>query len=103
MLIEWNTVAQKRFIATCLVLLVDLLILKQLDRSFHRRNLLVQVENDVFVDGTFLAVHLPPCRQFFNFVSGLGQVRVPLEFSINNWAGRPLINIVVRRRKLHVA
>ena len=102
-LVEWNTVPQKRFIAASLVLLVNLLVLEQLDRSFHRRNLPVQVENDVFADGGFVHVCLFTRRQFLNLVGGLGQLRVTFEFPIDDWSGCPLINIVVRRRKLHVA
>ena len=102
-LIEWNTVSQKRFIAASLVLLVDLLVLEQLDRSLHRCNLPMQVENDVFPDGGLVHIGLLSRRQLLNLVSGLGQLRVTLEFPINDWSGSPFINIVVRRRKLHVA
>ena len=101
-LVEWNTVSQKRFIAASLVLLIDLLVLEQLDRSFHRRDLSVQVENDVFPDGGLVHVCLLSRCQFLNLVRGLGQLRVTLEFPINDWPGSPLINIVVRRRKLHI-
>ena len=101
-LIEWNAVSKKRFIAAGLVLLVNLLVLEQLDRRLHRCDLTVQVENNVFTDGSLVHVGLLPCRQLLNFVGGLGQLRVPLEFPIDDRASRPLINIVVRRRKLHV-
>ena len=101
-LVEWNTVSQKRFIAASLVLLIDLLVLEQLDRSLHRRDLSVQVENDVFPDGGLVHVCLLSRCQFLNLVRGLGQLRVTLKFPINDWSGIPLINIVVRRRKLHI-
>ena len=102
-LVKWNTVSQKRFIAASLVLLVDLLVLEQLDRRLHSRNLPVQVENDVFTDGGLVHICLLSCRQFLNLVSGLGQLGVTFEFPINDWPGIPLINIVVCRRKLYVA
>jgi len=40
-LIQGNTVSQKRFIATCLVLLVDFLIFQKFDLRLHSGDLLV--------------------------------------------------------------
>ena len=39
MLIEWNTITKERFIAACLVLLINFLVLKQLYLSLHNGNL----------------------------------------------------------------
>ena len=103
MFIQRNTVAEKRFIATSLVLLVDLLVFEELDGGLHGGDLLVQVKNDVLMDGSFLTVHLPTGRQLFDFVSSLGKVRVTFEFPVNDGARGTLINIVVGRGKLNVA
>ena len=81
-LVQRDTVTQKRFIAACLVLLVNLLILEHLDLVLHGGNLAMQVQNDVFMNGIRLAVFLPPRRQLLDLVSGLRQFRVALKFLV---------------------
>ena len=55
MLIEWDSISEKRFIATSLVLLVHFLILQELDLGLHGGDLLMEVEDDVVVDHVGLA------------------------------------------------
>ena len=73
-LIQRNSISQKRFIAASLVLLVHFLVFQQLDGGLHRRDLLVQVEDDLIMDGTLLPVHLFPSSHLLNFVSSRCQV-----------------------------
>jgi len=103
MLIQRNTITEKRFIATCLVFLVHLLVFEKLDRCLHGGDLLVQVKDDIIVDFSLLTNHLPTSRQLLNFVSGLGKVGVTFEFLINDGASGSLIDIIVGRGKLDVA
>ena len=102
-LIQGDTVTQKRFIAACLVLLVNLLILEHLDLVLHGGNLAMQVQNDVFMNGIRLAVFLPPRRQLLDLVSGLRQFRVALKFLVKDGTGSPRVHIEVIRCKLDVA
>lgn len=60
MLIERDAIPQKRFIATCLILLVHLLSLEQLDLSLHSGDLSLQVQDDLVVDSIGLLVLLSP-------------------------------------------
>ena len=47
MLVQRDTVAEERFIATGFVLLVNLLVLEQLDLSLHDGDLTLEVVDDV--------------------------------------------------------
>ena len=55
-LVQRNTVTQERFIATSLVLLVDLLVFQQLDRRFHCRDLSLQVRDDLTPDLVLICI-----------------------------------------------
>lgn len=103
MLIQRNSISQKRFIAASLVLLVHFLVFQQLDGGLHRRDLLVQVEDDLIMDGTLLPVHLFPSSHLLNFVSSRCQVGVTLVLIVDDGACSSLINIEVSRCKLGVA
>ena len=103
MLVEWNAVAQERFIATGLVLLIDLLIFEQLDLALHRGDLLVQVQDDVLMDGVLLRVFLVPARRLFYLVSGLLQVRVTLKLLVNDGACGSRVDIEVGRAEFDVS
>ena len=103
MLIQRNSISQKRFIAASLILLVHFLVLQQLDGGLHRRDLLVQVEDDLIMDGTLLSVHLFPSSHLLNFVSSRCQVGVTLVLIVNDGACSSLINIIVSRCKLGIA
>lgn len=46
MLIQGNPVSQKRFIATSLVLLVNLSLFEQFDLSLHSGNLFLEIQDD---------------------------------------------------------
>ena len=56
MLVQGDSVTQKRFIATRLVFLINLAILKEFDLVLHSGNLLVQVQDNVLVDSISLAI-----------------------------------------------
>lgn len=73
-LIQRNAIAKQSFIATSLILLVDLLLLQQLDLGFHRGDLLVQIQNDVIVDHICFSAPFSLSRHFFDFISCLLQV-----------------------------
>ena len=49
-LIKRDAVAKQRLVSTSLVLLVNFLIFEQLDLRFHRCDLLVQIDDDIFMD-----------------------------------------------------
>ena len=102
-LVQGNTVTQKRFIATCLVLLVDLLVLEHLDLVLHRSDLSMQIENDVLVNGIRLPVLLPSRGQLLDLVGSLRQFGVTLELFVEDGAGSPRIHIEMIRCKLNVA
>ena len=102
-LIQRNTVSQERFIATSLVLLVNFLVLKELDLVLHCGDLLVQIENDVVVNGFRFAALLLALSQRLDFVCRLLQVRVSLKFLVDNGACCSLINVIVTRCVLHIA
>lgn len=102
-LIQGNTVAQERFIATRLILLVHLLVLQQLNRCLHRRDLPLQVSNDLTSDLVLVRVIFLPRCHFLDFVGGLSELRVPLKLSVDDGAGGPLIDIVVGRGELDTA
>jgi len=72
--VEGNTVAKKRFIATGLILLVDLLVFEELDAGLHGGNLFVEVQNDVIVDLALLPYIFSPGLQLLDFVGGLRQL-----------------------------
>ena len=102
-LIEGDTVAQERLIAIGLVLLVDLLVLQQLDLGLHGGDLLVEVQDDVVMDGIGFSASLPLMSRLFDFVCRLLKVRVTLEFLVDDWASRTCINIEVPTCKLDIA
>ena len=103
MLVERNTISQKRFIATSLVLLINLLIFQELDLVLHSSDLLVQVEDDVIVNGFCLATFFLALCQRLDFVSRLLQVRVSLEFFVNNRACRSLVDVIIARCVFYIA
>lgn len=73
-LVERDAIAQERFIPTRLVLLVDLLVLEQFDLRLHRGDLLVQVQDDVFMDAFRFAVFVSPRCKLLYLVCCLLQV-----------------------------
>ena len=95
MLVKRDAVAQKRFIPTSLVLLIDLAILEELDLVLHSGDLLVKVQDDVFVDGVSLPILLTALSKGLDLVSGLLQLGVTLEFLVDDRACVSLIDIVV--------
>lgn len=103
MLIERDSVPEKRLITTGLVLLIHLLVLEQLDLRLHCGDLLVQVEDNVFVDDIFLSISMAPRLQQLSLFGGLCQVRVTLELAVNDRASGACIHIVVSCSKLNVA
>lgn len=96
MLVKRDSITEKRFIATCLVLLIDFLVFKQLDLSFHGRNLLVEIQNDVIMDQSCFTVFLLPAGELSDFISSLLQIGMTLEFLINDGSSCPLVHIVER-------
>ena len=74
MLVKRDAIAQKRFVAASLVLLVNFTVLEQLDLSLHRRDLLVQVQNDIFVDDIGLTSAFLSSGKLLDLVGGLLQV-----------------------------
>lgn len=94
-LIQRDAVTQKRFIATRLVFLVDLAVFEELDLVLHRGDLLVQVQDDVFVDCTRLPIVLLALGQRLNLVGGLLQLGVTLEFFVDDRPSVPFINVEV--------
>lgn len=102
-LIQGDAVTQKRFIATRLVFLVDLAVLEELDLVLHRGDLLVQVQDDVFVDGIRLPIFFLALGQRLDLVGGLLQLGVTFEFLVDDRPSVPFINVKVARCKLHVS
>ena len=102
-LIQRDSISEERFIARSLVLLVDFLVLEQLDLSLHRCNLLVQVQNDVFVDDIALLAPLLPLVNLLHLVSSGGQLGMTLVLLVNDGARRPVVDIEIVRGELHVA
>ena len=103
MLIEGDTVSQERLIAIGLVLLVDLLVLKQLDLGLHGGDLLVEIQYDVVMDGIRFSASLPLVRRLFDFLCRLLKVRVALELLVDDGASRTRIDIEVSACKLDIA
>ena len=102
-LIEGNAVSQERLIAVGLVLLVDLLVLQQLDLGLHGGDLLVEVQDDVVMDGIGFSAPLPLVSRLFDLLCRLLEVRVTLEFLIDDRASRTGIDIEVPTCKLDIA
>ena len=63
----------------------------------------MQVQNDLIMDGSLLAVHLAAGRQLLDFIGGLCKVGVTLELPVDDGSSVTLINIVVGCGKLDVA
>ena len=103
MLIEGDTITEKRFIATSLVLLVNLLIFQELDLSLHSGDLLVKVQDNVVMDDFRLPGLFLSSSQLFDFVGGLLKVGVTFEFLVNDGTSCSLINIIIGRGKLDAA
>ena len=103
MLVERNAVAEERFIATGLILLVHLLIFEQLDLALHSCDLLVQVEDDVLMDSVLLRVLLVPACRLFDLVGCLLQVRVTLKLLVNDGACGTRVDIEVGRAEFDVS
>lgn len=74
MLVKRDSITEKRFITTGLILLIDFLIFEQLDLSFHGCNLLVEIKNDVIVDQSCFTVFLLPASELSDFISSLLQI-----------------------------
>ena len=102
-LIERDTVSQERLIAIGLVLLIDLLVLQQLDLGLHGGDLLVEVQDDVVMDGIGLSAPLPLVSRLFDFLCRLLKVRVTLEFLVDDGASCTGIDIEVPTCKLDIA
>ena len=102
-LIEGDTVSQERLIAIGLVLLVDLLVLQQLDLCFHSGDLLVEVQDDVVMDGIRFSASLPLVSRLFDFFCRLLKVRVTFEFLVDDRASCPCIDIEVSASKFDIA
>ena len=103
MLIEGNTVSQERLIAIGLVLLVDLLVLQQLDLGLHGGDLLVEIQDDVVMDGIGFSAPLPLVSRLFDFLCRLLKVGVTLEFLVDDGASCTGIDIEVPACKLDIA
>ena len=92
--IERDTVTEKRFIATSLILLVDFLVLEHFDLGLHGSDLLVEVQDDIIMDHICLSILLLPASKLSDLVSGLLQVGMTLKFLVDE-AGSSLIDVVV--------
>ena len=92
--IERDTVTEKRFIATSLILLIDFLVLEHFDLGLHGSDLLVEVQDDIIMDHICLSILLLPASKLSDLVSGLLQVGMTLKFLVDE-AGSSLIDVVV--------
>ena len=102
MLIERDTVPQERLIAACLILLIDLLVLEELDLRLHGGDLLVQVKDNVLMNGILLGVSMLARLQLLHFLGRCRHIRMTLELRIDNRACVSCIDIIIRCGELHV-
>ena len=102
-LIERNTVTQQRLVPTRLVLLIHFLVLQQLDLRLHRRNLLVQIHDDVLVDGRLLGALGGAGGSCLDLLGSLLEVRVTLKLLVNDRSRSTLIHIVPIGAEPHIA
>ena len=103
MLVKRDSIAKKRFIAACLILLINFLVFEHFDLGLHGGDLLVQIQNDILMDHISLPIFLLPACECSDFVRSLLQVRVTLEFLVDDRSRGSLVNIVMTRGKLNVA
>ena len=103
MLIQRNAIAQKRFIAASLILLIDLLVLEHLDLILHSGDLPVQVQDDILMNGVSLLILLLPGGQLLDLVGSLSQVRVALILLVDDGAAGARIHIEVVSGELDIA
>lgn len=101
-LIQGDAVAQERFIPASLIFLVHLSVLQELDLMLHSGDLLVEVQDDILVDGVRLAVLLAPLRQRLDFIGRLLQLGVTFVLLVDDRSRVPVVDVEVARGKLHV-
>ena len=103
MLIKRDSVTEKRFIATGLILLVHLAVLEEFDLLLHGGDLLVQIQDDIVMDSISLTISLLSSGKLTDFVRSLLQFGVTFEFLIDDRASVALVNIVIGGGKLDVS
>ena len=80
MLVKWDTVSEKCFIARSFVLLVNFSFLQQFDLMLHQVNLLLQVCSILVFELSFLTVGCLFAFALFHLVVVLLKVVISLEF-----------------------
>ena len=102
-LIKRDAVAKQRLVSTSLVLLVNFLIFEQLDLRFHRCDLLVQIDDDIFMDQGLFSALVALCGRSFYFVCSGSKFRMTFKLLVDDRSCGSRVNIEICRSESHIA